>query len=60
MVVAGAFVYNDSDIEIFRYDRQIVGAYFTWDFGGKPRRTTSSDIDQIDGIEEQEGRFPGE
>jgi len=60
MDVAGAFVFNDSDIEIFRYDRQIVGAYFTWDFGGKPRRTTPSDIDQIEDIEEQEGRFPGE
>ena len=60
MDVAGAIVFNDSSNENFRYDRQIVGAYFTWDFGDKPRRTTPSDLDSSKSIEEDDGRFPGE
>ena len=60
MDVAGAFVFNESDNDNFRYDRQIVGAYFTWDFGGKPRRRTPSEIDEVQETLEEEGRFPGE
>lgn len=57
--VAGAFIFRDSDVEVFRYDRQIVGTYLTWDFGRKarPKRSLHRDTEIS---EEEEGRFPGE
>ncbi|MFT5443729.1 MAG: tetratricopeptide (TPR) repeat protein [Myxococcota bacterium] len=56
MDVAGAFTFRDSDVEIYRYDRQIIGTYLTWDFGGTPRpKRTAPEKER-----EDEGRFPGE
>lgn len=57
--VSGAFIFYDSDIDFYSYDRQIVGAYFTWDFGAKPkprRRPRPLPVEP----EREEGRFPGE
>ena len=57
--VAGSFTFYDSEVAIFRYDRQIVGTYLTWDFGErpKPRRRPRPTIEEPI---EDEGRFPGE
>lgn len=59
--VAAAFFFEDSDIDEYRYDRQIIGTYLTWDFGGKGRtRRKVSDADDEFIQTEEEGRFPGE
>ena len=60
--IAGAVFFEDSDIDEYRYDRQIVGAYLTWDFGGKlPARRRAANLEaERSIIQEEEGRFPGE
>ena len=59
--VAGALIFNESNVETFQYDRQIVGAYFTWDFGSRPKfgGKARGGTDAGETVEE-EGRFPGE
>jgi hypothetical protein len=54
--------FEDSDIDEYRYDRQIVGAYLTWDFGGKlPARRRAANLEaERSIIQEEEGQFPGE
>jgi hypothetical protein len=60
--IAGAVFFEDSDIDEYRYDRQIVGTYLTWDFGGKlPARRRAANFEAERSIlQEEEGRFPGE
>ncbi len=58
--VAGAFVFRDSDMDFFAYDRQVVGTYLTWNFGGKPRPKRRDLADEEQVPREDEGRFPGE
>ena len=57
--VSGSFVFYGEDTEFYRYDRQIVGTYLTWDFGDKPkpRRRPRPTREEP---EREEGRFPGE
>jgi tetratricopeptide (TPR) repeat protein len=57
--VAGAFTFYDSESEFFTYNRQIVGAYLTWDFGEKPKpRRRPRPI--LQEPQREEGKFPGE
>ncbi len=57
--VAGTFTWNTSEVDFYDYDRQIVGAYLTWDFGEKPKpRRRPRPI--LQEPQRDEGKFPGE
>ena len=58
--VAGAVFIVDNDIDQYRYNRQVVGTYLTWDFGGKRRVRRPRTVDPNFVEPEDEGRFPGE